>query len=42
VALFSWNGGAVAAAALAGLLSQGALLVYETVYVRAGQDVPLS
>ncbi len=41
-ALASWNGGAVAAVALAGLLSQVALLVYETVYVRAGQDVPLS
>jgi Fe-S-cluster-containing dehydrogenase component/Ni/Fe-hydrogenase subunit HybB-like protein len=42
VALASWNGGAVAAVALGGLLSQAALLVYETVYVRAGQDVPLS
>jgi Fe-S-cluster-containing dehydrogenase component/Ni/Fe-hydrogenase subunit HybB-like protein len=42
VALASWNGAAVAAVALGGLLSQAALLVYETVYVRAGQDVPLS
>jgi Fe-S-cluster-containing dehydrogenase component/formate-dependent nitrite reductase membrane component NrfD len=42
VALLSWNGGSVAAVALAGLVSQGALLAYETVYVRAGQDVPLS
>jgi len=38
----SWNGGLTALAALAGLVGQAALLVYETVYVRAGQDVPLS
>ncbi|HEX2174780.1 MAG TPA: 4Fe-4S dicluster domain-containing protein [Nocardioidaceae bacterium] len=42
VALTSWNGGAAAAVAVAGMLSQVALVIYETVYVRAGQDVPLS
>ena len=42
LAALSWNGGAVAAVALAGLVVQGALLAYETVYVRAAQDVPLS
>jgi Fe-S-cluster-containing dehydrogenase component/formate-dependent nitrite reductase membrane component NrfD len=31
-----------AAGALSGLIAQGALLAYESVYVRAGQDVPLS
>jgi Fe-S-cluster-containing dehydrogenase component/formate-dependent nitrite reductase membrane component NrfD len=42
LALLSWNGGTVAAVVVAGLLAQVALLAYETVYVRAGQDVPLS
>jgi len=42
LAAVSWNGGAVAAVVVAGLIVQAALLVYETVYVRAAQDVPLS
>ena len=42
VASVSWGGGALAAAAVAGLLVQIALLSYESVFVRAGQDVPLS
>jgi Fe-S-cluster-containing dehydrogenase component/formate-dependent nitrite reductase membrane component NrfD len=42
LALASWNGGAVWAVAAAGVVSQVALLVYEVIYVRAGQDVPLS
>jgi Fe-S-cluster-containing dehydrogenase component/formate-dependent nitrite reductase membrane component NrfD len=42
LALPSWNGGAVITLAVAGLISQAALLVYETIYIRAGQDVPLS
>jgi formate-dependent nitrite reductase membrane component NrfD len=37
----NWNGGLLAAA-LAGLLLQAALLIYESVFVRAGQDIPLS
>ena len=38
-----WNGVSVTAiAVLAGLLANAGLLVYETVFVRAGQDVPLS
>jgi formate-dependent nitrite reductase membrane component NrfD len=36
-----WNGGS-AATVIAGLLVQPALLAYESVFVRAGQDVPLS
>ncbi len=42
VAAFGWNGGAAAALVLAGLLAQPALLAYESAFVRAGQDVPLS
>jgi Fe-S-cluster-containing dehydrogenase component len=42
LAAMSWNGGLAALAVLAGLVVQVALLVYETVYVRAGQDPPLS
>jgi hypothetical protein len=42
LAALSWNGGAGAALVVAGLVVQGALLAYETVYVRAAQDVPLS
>ena len=41
-AFLSWNGGLLAAAAVAGLLVQVVLLAYESVFVRAGQDVPLS
>ena len=38
-----WLGdGSVALAVVAGLLAQVAVLSYETVYVRAGQEVPLS
>jgi Fe-S-cluster-containing dehydrogenase component/formate-dependent nitrite reductase membrane component NrfD len=37
-----WGSGAVPAAALAGFLAQVALLAYESAFVRAGQDVPLS
>ncbi|CAN5860721.1 polysulfide reductase NrfD [soil metagenome] len=42
LAALSWGGGAVGALLVAGLVVQVALLVYETVYVRAAQDVPLS
>ncbi len=42
VAAPSWNGDAAALAVLAGLAVQPALLAYESVFVRAGQDVPLS
>ena len=38
----TWGGGAVVLAAVAGLAVQAALLAYESVFVRAGQDVPLS
>jgi formate-dependent nitrite reductase membrane component NrfD len=41
-AALSWNGGLLVAAAGAGLLVQVVLLAYESVFVRAGQDVPLS
>jgi Fe-S-cluster-containing dehydrogenase component/formate-dependent nitrite reductase membrane component NrfD len=42
LAAVSWNGRAAWSAALAGLIVQPALLVYETTFVRAAQDVPLS
>jgi hypothetical protein len=42
VALVSWDGGLLVAAAAAGLAVQVVLLAYESVFVRAGQDVPLS
>ncbi|ODU06151.1 MAG: ferredoxin [Pseudonocardia sp. SCN 72-86] len=42
LAVPAWTGGAVVLAAIAGLASQPALLAYESVFVRAGQDVPLS
>ena len=42
VAAVSWNGDAFAAAVIGGLAVQAALLAYESVFVRAGQDVPLS
>jgi Fe-S-cluster-containing dehydrogenase component len=38
----AWGGGAVVLAAVAGIAVQAALLAYESVFVRAGQDVPLS
>jgi len=38
----SWNGSPFATVILAGLVLQGTLLTYESVFVRAGQDVPLS
>ena len=41
----AWNGlsgAATALAVVAALLVQGALLAYESVFVRAGQDIPLS
>ncbi len=41
-AAFGWTGSLLAVLALAGLLVQVALLCYESVYVRAAQDVPLS
>ena len=37
-----WAGGAIGLVAVAGLAVQPALLAYESVFVRAGQDVPLS
>ncbi len=42
LASFGLTGGAVLVVALGGLVVQGALLAYESVFVRAGQDVPLS
>jgi Fe-S-cluster-containing dehydrogenase component/formate-dependent nitrite reductase membrane component NrfD len=42
VAGFGWAGTLVAVLAAAGLAVQIALLCYESVFVRAGQDVPLS
>jgi len=38
----TWAGTSVALLALAGLVVQPALVAYESVFVRAGQDVPLS
>jgi Fe-S-cluster-containing dehydrogenase component len=38
----SWGGMSVLLVALAGLVVQPALLAYESAFVRAGQDVPLS
>jgi Ni/Fe-hydrogenase subunit HybB-like protein len=42
LAATAWNGGVPAVSALAGLVVQPALLAYETLFVRAAQDVPLS
>ncbi len=42
IALPSWNGGLPALAIIAGLIVQAALLIHESVYLRAAQDVPLS
>ena len=42
LALVGWNGTGLAIVAAGGLLVQGALLAYESVFVRAAQDVPLS
>ncbi len=42
VAGLAWNGDHGWTVLVAGLVVQPALLVYETVYVRAAQDVPLS
>ena len=42
LAVPSWDGDLLVLAAVAGLLVQVVLLAYESVYVRAGQDVPLS
>ena len=43
LALTGWDGaGGVAISACAVLLAQVSLLVYESVFIRAGQDVPLS
>ena len=42
LAALSWDGGLLPAALLAGLVAQAALLAYESVFVRAGQDAPLS
>jgi Fe-S-cluster-containing dehydrogenase component len=42
LAAFSWDGEHLGLAVAAGLVVQVALLGYETVFVRAGQDVPLS
>ena len=39
---FAWGGASVALLALAGLVVQPALIAYESVFVRAGQDPPLS
>ena len=42
LAAVAWNGQAAWALVAGGLVVQGALLAYETCYVRAAQDVPLS
>jgi Fe-S-cluster-containing dehydrogenase component len=42
LAAFSWDGEHLGLAVAAGIVVQVALLGYETVFVRAGQDVPLS
>lgn len=42
LAVPGWGGGAVLLVAVAGLAVQAALLAYESVFIRAGQDVPLS
>jgi hypothetical protein len=38
----AWAGAPLLLAAAGGLVVQAALLAYESVFVRAGQDVPLS
>lgn len=38
----SWAAAPLAFAVVGGLVAQGALIAYESVFVRAGQDVPLS
>ncbi len=42
LAVAAWSGDPAWLAAVAGLLVQPALLAFETAYIRAGQDVPLS
>jgi formate-dependent nitrite reductase membrane component NrfD len=42
LAVPGWAGGAVVLVAVAGVAVQPALLAYESVFVRAGQDVPIS
>jgi hypothetical protein len=42
VGAFSWYGEPLIVAIAAGMLVQLALVAYESVFVRAGQDVPLS
>jgi Fe-S-cluster-containing dehydrogenase component/formate-dependent nitrite reductase membrane component NrfD len=42
LAAITWGGGPTALLVVAGLLVQPALLAYESCYVRAGQDPPLS
>jgi formate-dependent nitrite reductase membrane component NrfD len=42
LAAFAWSGLHLLPALAAGLLAQIALLVYESIFIRAGQDVPLS
>ncbi|MDQ2708096.1 MAG: polysulfide reductase NrfD [Actinomycetota bacterium] len=42
LAVTGWNGDSVIIVAAAGIVVQAALLAYESVFVRAGQDVPLS
>jgi Fe-S-cluster-containing dehydrogenase component/Ni/Fe-hydrogenase subunit HybB-like protein len=42
LAAVAWAGGPLVLAAVGGVLVQPALLAYESVFVRAGQDVPLS
>ncbi|HEX6150383.1 4Fe-4S dicluster domain-containing protein [Nocardioides sp.] len=42
LAAVSWSGEVVWPVVVAGVLVQPAVLLYETAYVRAGQDVPLS
>jgi Fe-S-cluster-containing dehydrogenase component/formate-dependent nitrite reductase membrane component NrfD len=42
LAAAGWTGAATGAVVLAGIVVQPALVAYESVFVRAGQDVPLS
>ncbi len=42
LAAFSWDGEHMGLAVAAGIAVQAALIAYESVFVRAGQDIPLS
>jgi hypothetical protein len=42
IGAIAWNAEVAVLLAIAGLVVQPALLAYESVFVRAGQDMPLS